>query len=195
MENPNTSARATALTIYPLTLIRQPIQTFVPSEGYTYSDAVNDALGFEEGPGTSLFIDSSHASDTLFLWESGCLMNGTNDCGLACSYSEEGLNMVWNSPNAMFTLHKCLVYPILATAAERGWLVQEQNDLLARFNISASNMLLTNASATYSRSPVPRYGTNRCTSGLVKYASPTLTRTNAAESIRCNIVCCLLLGA
>lgn len=97
-----------------------------------------------------------------FLWDSGCLMNGTNDCGLACSLSEEGRNAVWKSPDAMFTLHNCMVYPILATAAEHGWLEQEQHDLLAKFNISASNMLLTNVSATYSRSPMPWKVVNIC---------------------------------
>lgn len=147
---------------FPLTLISQPIQTFAPSVTYTYDDALNDALGLRTGPGTSLFIDPSQTNNTLFLWESGCIIDGMKDCGLACSSSEEGLRALWNSPDAMFTMHNCMVYPILATAASYGWLVEKPSGLLERFNISISDMLSKNENLSFPKSPEPWKAVNTC---------------------------------
>jgi hypothetical protein len=49
--------------------------------------------------------------------------------------------MVWDSSDAMFTLHNCLVYLILATTAAHGWLEQHPLSLLDDFGINPSKML------------------------------------------------------
>lgn len=121
-----------------LTVVLQPTQPAIPTQLYLYSDAVNDALG----NGHSDYIASPEPrNNTLFLWESGCRIGDTWNCTLACSDSETGLNMVWNSTGAMFTLQNCLVYPVLATAAAHEWLEQHPADLLEKFGITPHEMM------------------------------------------------------
>lgn len=132
-----------------LTVVLQPTQSAISTEPYLYSDAVNDALG----NGYSHYIGSPESrNNTLFLWESGCRIGDTWNCTLACSDSETGLNMVWNSSDAMFTLQNCLVYPILATAAAYEWLEQDPPDLLDNFGITPHEMMPINTTTDAERS-------------------------------------------
>lgn len=106
---------------------------------YTYQDALNDVLGYgsPDYPGSP----PEALNSTFFLWESGCRIGKTRNCTLACSDTNDGYNMVWNSSDAMFTLHNCFVYPILATAAAYGWLEQHPPSLLDDFGINPSKMV------------------------------------------------------
>jgi hypothetical protein len=129
-----------------LTVFLQPTQSVVLNEKYWYDDALNDAQGY----GYSDYTGSPQPHEnTLFLWESGCRTGDTWNCTLACADPENGRNMTWSAPEAMFTLHNCLVYPILATAEAHGWLVQDPPDLLDRFSISARSILSTNTTRTW----------------------------------------------
>jgi hypothetical protein len=125
-----------------LTVVLQPTQSVVPTESYLYQDALYDALGMNLSDYTG---SPQHRENTLFLWESGCRTGETWNCTLACSDTEAGRNMVWNSSEAMFTLHNCLVYPVLATAVAHEWLVQDPPDLLDKFGISSHDLLTANA--------------------------------------------------
>lgn len=129
-----------------LTLVQRTSQSTLPGEIYSYSDAFSDAVGtnlseYSGSPGV--------ANNTLFLWESGCRVNGTWNCTLACSESETAYSMVWNSSETMFTLHNCLLYPIIATAAFHGWLVEDPPGLLDKFTIS-SNVAPIDVAADFS---------------------------------------------
>jgi hypothetical protein len=128
-----------------LTVTLQSTQTAVTTESYLYEDALNDAEGY--GYLSDYSGSPRLGNNTLFLWESGCRVGDVWNCTLACSDLEAGPNMVWNSSEAMFTLHNCLVYPILATAAANNWLVQDPAGLLDKFEIPSRDILPTNATA------------------------------------------------
>jgi hypothetical protein len=126
-----------------LTVVLQPTPTADTIESYLYEDALDDARGYGSAGDYS---GSPHlGNNTLFLWESGCRVGETWNCTLACADLKAGPNMVWNSSEAMFTLHNCLVYPILATAAAHDWLVQDPAGLLDKFKIPSHDILPTNA--------------------------------------------------
>lgn len=127
-----------------LTLKEQPTQSVIHNQSYTYEDALNDALGEEQfGHGEKYPGSPDYINDNaVFLWESGCRVNETWNCTLACTNSRIGRNMVWKSSDAMFTLHNCLVYPIILNATRQGLLFEDPPGLLDKFNIihdSASN--------------------------------------------------------
>jgi hypothetical protein len=111
-----------------LTLVQQPTQSSPPTATSLYEDAVHDAS-----------VGLVGANNTLFLWETGCRSNQAWNCDQACSGSDESYKMVWNSKDNLSTLRNCLVYPLIATAASQGWLVQDPPGLLNRFGISPSD--------------------------------------------------------
>lgn len=128
-----------AVTTVSLTLKEQPTESAIYNQSYTYEIALNDALGTypsyydrdsERYPGSPDYTNEN----TVFLWESGCRVNGTWDCTLACTNSRIGHNMVWNSSDAMFTLHNCLLYPVILHATAHRFLVEEPPGLLDKFN-------------------------------------------------------------
>ena len=128
-----------------LTVKLQPTQAVVSEEPYLYEDALRDVEGYDYFSGYS---ESSRIhNNTLHLWQSGCRAGETWNCTLACSDPDTGPSMVWNSPEAMFTLHNCLAYPILATAAAHGWLVQDPPGLLDSFGILSDDVLPFNLTA------------------------------------------------
>lgn len=120
-----------------LTLVQQPTQSHLPTATPLYDDAVYDAS-----------VGSPGANNTLFLWEAGCRSNQTWNCDQACSNSNESYEMVWNSNDDLSTLRNCLVYPLLATAASHGWLVEEPPGLLDRFGISPGDMVSVDSAAS-----------------------------------------------
>lgn len=134
--SPNGTASTSILS---LTLKKQAIHTSALTQGYRYLDALADGLGLL-GAGNELFVEPSQANDTVFLWESGCMTNGTSNCTSACQNSEESRNMVWNSPDAMFTLHSCLIRPVLLNAAANGWLVEDSPGLMDRIGIHSNDL-------------------------------------------------------
>lgn len=154
-----------------LTVIQRPTQTpgedgyFLEPKNYFYDLAVDDALG-SNGSFNQRFIEASHTNSTLFLWESGCQINGTKNCSLACSDSQESRNMIWNTPDEMLTLHNCLLYPILATAALYGWLVQDPPGLLEQFSIQASEILSINPEVSLRENEIAWPIVNDCLSSM-----------------------------
>lgn len=132
----------TSTTNLSLTLTRQPVlplETMALLGEYGYEAAISGAFG--RGPETLLLDDSSNTNNTVFLWELGCLVNGTPNCTSSCLDPHQSPSLVWNSPESMLTLHNCLLYPILATAAAHGWLVEDPPGLMGKFNISSSDIL------------------------------------------------------
>lgn len=80
------------------------------------------------------------------LYSDGCRVNGTRDCTKACLDTTVGPSIVWNSPDTLFTLHNCIEYPRLSTAAAHGELSAESSKLLEKYNIIANDTLPANAS-------------------------------------------------
>jgi hypothetical protein len=111
-----------------LTLVQQPTQSFPPTATTPYKGAIHDAS-----------VGLHGTNNTLFLWETGCRNNQTWNCDQACLDSDESSEMVWNSNDGLSTLRNCLVYPIIATAASLGWLVEDPPGLLNHFGVSPSD--------------------------------------------------------
>lgn len=133
-----------------LTLVQQPIQSLPPLATFPYDDVVRGAsTGL---PGTN---------NTLFLWETGCRINETWNCDAAYSNTDEGYNTVWKSTDALPTLRNCLVYPIVATAASEGWLIEDPPGLLDHFGITPSNIIPDSEAET-----VPWNVVNSCLSTI-----------------------------
>lgn len=160
----NMDSTSTSEIVLSLTLKEQPTQSPIIERPYTYEDAFSDALGQDY---TSYSSHGRYAgspdfrNNTLFLWESGCRTNGTWNCTLACSDSEQGRNMVWNSSEAMFTLQNCLVYPMLLNATAHGWLVEDPPGLLDKFNIIPDD-IKTNYTTDFAPSSRVRPVIDRC---------------------------------
>ncbi|KAM0718766.1 hypothetical protein Q7P37_005837 [Cladosporium fusiforme] len=125
-----------------LTVYQQPAGTPASGEKYNYTDVLSDALGVL---GSNYSASPQPIENTIFLWESGCHLNGsgTRNCTLACA-NTPATKSFWNDSNAMFTVHNCLVYPILATASRQGWLVNESSEILNDFGIVDSDVLPVN---------------------------------------------------
>lgn len=122
-----------------LTLIERASPPTVTPNSYLFNDAVSDAFGWN----ASEFAGSpAHESDTVFLWESGCKIGDAWNCTAACVDSSQGLDMVWNTTNAMFTLQNCLLYPILVSASTQSLLVQDPPGLLEKYGIDTNNTLV-----------------------------------------------------
>lgn len=121
-----------------LTLVeRAAIPTTTPN-AYLFNDAISDAFGWN----ASEFKGSlPQARDTVFLWENGCKMGDAWDCTTACFDPVQGVEMVWNSTDAMFTMQNCLLYPVLASAAAQLLLVQDPPGLLEKYGIDTSSTL------------------------------------------------------
>lgn len=128
-----------------LTVKAQPAQSVLPDQAYLYHDAVFDALGVAMESGGNANEEPYAGSpapvfNTLFLWESGCRFNESWNCTRACLDPYIGPGMVWSAADAMFTLHNCLLYPLLANSSFHGWLVEDPPGLLDTFGISALDL-------------------------------------------------------
>lgn len=102
------------------------------SARYTFDDAKYDAAG---KLGSQYEASPPPASNTVFLWESGCRANDSWNCTAACMDEEIGPTMLWNSTTAMFTLQNCLINPLVALSAAQGWLLEEPVGLLEKYEI------------------------------------------------------------
>lgn len=103
---------------------------------YSFENAANTALGSD----LRIF---ERDNNTVILWDMGCRVGSTWNCTAACLDPRIGQHMLWNGNNAMLTLQNCLVYPILATAAAEGWLVEDPPGLLEKYDIIANYTLPT----------------------------------------------------
>jgi hypothetical protein len=132
------------ISAHSLTLIERATPPTMTPNAYLFNDAVSDAFGWNASEFTGSL---PHASDTVFLWDSGCKIGDTSNCTMACLDPVQGPEMVWNSTNAMFTLHNCLLYPILASAAAQSTLVQDPPGLLEKYGIDTNNTLDTGSAS------------------------------------------------
>ena len=121
-----------------LTLIERAALPTVAPNAYLFNDAVSDAFGWAKADG-EFPASPAHEIDTVFLWESGCQLGDAWNCTMACLDTVQGPEMAWNSPNAMFTVQNCLLYPMLASAEAQSLLVQDPPGLLEKYGIDPSN--------------------------------------------------------
>ncbi|KAM0714825.1 hypothetical protein Q7P37_009289 [Cladosporium fusiforme] len=105
----------------------------------------NATLVLTEGHGTpwnfNLFDALAWDEQSATLWSNGCQANGSRNCTKACLDTVEGPAMVWNSTDTLFTLHNCVVYPMISTAAAQGRLSHDDPSILERYGIVVNETL------------------------------------------------------
>lgn len=126
---------STITSIASLTVRELPLQPTSPSN-YSFVEALSDA-----GVRMTRDLDPQargrppHEHNIVYLWEAGCRMNDTWDCQVSCMNSSARAKMVWGSPDAMFTLQNCLIFPILEYTSAKDWLIQDPPGLLEKYGI------------------------------------------------------------
>ncbi|KAK5721345.1 hypothetical protein LTR17_014634 [Elasticomyces elasticus] len=117
--------------------------TTLPTTAYTFWDAIWDATGTDDNgtaktvAGTNNTSPSLNQSNTLYLWEAGCRVDGTDnwDCYTFCYDTVTGPTRLWSSENSTRTLQNCMVYPFLVAALEDGLLHEDTAHIVTKYGI------------------------------------------------------------
>lgn len=78
----------------------------------------------------------------LNLYEPGCQVGENKwNCTAACLDTNVGPNQTWNATNGMFTLHNCVVLPVIASLLASGKIAKTSLNLTTKYNIVPSTNL------------------------------------------------------
>lgn len=92
---------------------------------YSFQDALQDAAGL------------APLESELTLYESGCHVDDGWNCTAACLDPALGPALLWDGPEAMYTLQNCMVLPLIAYLLANGSLSQRQASLASKYSIEA----------------------------------------------------------